>query len=95
MIKFVVSFLFSFIFMANLTLPTLNYTFNLDIEKSLLIDFSEEEEEEKGSEKQKELEIFLIKNSSDEVCFEENTTNGFTAYFYKEIIKCNNVNFKK
>ena len=59
MIKFVVSFLFSFIFMANLTLPTLNYTFNLDIEKSLLIDFSEEEEEEKGSEKQKELEIFL------------------------------------
>jgi hypothetical protein len=83
MIKFLVSFLFSFIFLANLTLPTLKYTFDFDIEKSLLINISEEEEEEKGSEKQKELEILLNKEVSEHFAFEEPTKQSFKAYFNK------------
>lgn len=83
MIKFVISFLFSFIFLANLTLPTLKYTFNFDIEKNLLINISEEEEEEKHSENQNELEMLISIDSAEELVYTEFLKITFTAYFNK------------
>lgn len=81
MLKNNILILFTLLFMATITLPSILVILDNSVDVSLLYDISEEEE--KGSEKNKEIEVFLEEVNSDAFVFVSNETESNLGFRFK------------
>jgi len=86
MLKRNVSIFFTLLFMATITLPSILVVIDNSIDISFFYDISDEEEE-KGSEKNKEVEVFLEDSNHHPLVFSDLKNNDSLDYYYKKYPK--------
>ena len=86
MSKNILSIFFSIVFISLITAPTILVIIDDSIDISLIYDISEEEEE-KGSEKNKELEVFVVESHPELNDFTLSKNKAFIEHAFKNYPK--------